>query len=54
MRAVFNVLEKDERELAWGLEEALEAAEYSIENEGTLKELNSKISSLLERLVQPA
>ncbi|MCJ7639475.1 MAG: flagellar hook-basal body complex protein FliE [Euryarchaeota archaeon] len=46
--------EKDERELAWGLEEALEAAEYSIENEGTLKELNSKISSLLERLVQPA
>ncbi len=44
--------EKDERELAWGLEEALEAAEYSIQNEGTLKELNSNVSRLLEQLVQ--
>jgi predicted RNA binding protein with dsRBD fold (UPF0201 family)/dephospho-CoA kinase len=44
--------EKDEREVAWGLEEALEAAEYSIQNEGTLEELSSNISSLLEQLVQ--
>jgi predicted RNA binding protein with dsRBD fold (UPF0201 family)/dephospho-CoA kinase len=44
--------EKDERELAWGLEEALEAAEYSIQNEGTLEELNFNVSRLLERLVQ--
>jgi predicted RNA binding protein with dsRBD fold (UPF0201 family)/dephospho-CoA kinase len=44
--------EKDERELAWGLEEALEAAEYSIQNEGTLKELNSNVSRLLKQLVQ--
>jgi predicted RNA binding protein with dsRBD fold (UPF0201 family) len=44
--------EKDERELAWGLEEALEAAEYSIQNEGTLEELSSNVSSLLEQLVQ--
>jgi len=46
--------EKDERELAWGLEEALGAAEYSIQNEGTLEELRSAVSSLLERLVQSA
>jgi predicted RNA binding protein with dsRBD fold (UPF0201 family)/dephospho-CoA kinase len=44
--------EKDKRELAWGLEEALGAAEYSIQNEGTLEELNANVSSLLERLVQ--
>jgi predicted RNA binding protein with dsRBD fold (UPF0201 family)/dephospho-CoA kinase len=44
--------EKDERELAWGLKEALEAAEYSIQNEGTLEELNSNVSRLLEKLVQ--
>ncbi len=46
--------EKDERELAWGLEEALGVAEYSIQNEGTLEELKSAVSSLLERLVQSA
>ena len=45
--------EKDERELAWGLEEALSAAEYSIQNEGTLQELKSAVSRLLERLVEP-
>lgn len=44
--------EKDKRELAWGLEKALGAAEYSIQNEGTLEELNSNVSRLLERLVQ--
>jgi len=37
-----------------GLEEALEAAEYSIQNEGTLEELSSNVSSLLEQLVQEA
>jgi predicted RNA binding protein with dsRBD fold (UPF0201 family)/dephospho-CoA kinase len=46
--------EKDERELAWGLQEALEAAEYSIQNEGTLEELNSNVSRLLKKLVQEA
>ncbi|MGZ7124221.1 MAG: AAA family ATPase [Halobacteriota archaeon] len=53
-RSLRHFEEKDERELAWGLEEALEAAEYSIENEGSLEELNSKVSSLLERLIQQA
>jgi predicted RNA binding protein with dsRBD fold (UPF0201 family)/dephospho-CoA kinase len=53
-RSLRRFEDKDERELAWGLEEALEAAEYSIENEGTLEELNSKVSSLLKRLVQQA
>jgi len=46
--------EKDERELAWGLEEALSAAEYSIQNEGTLQELKFAVSCLLERLVELA
>ncbi|MEI7827201.1 MAG: AAA family ATPase [Euryarchaeota archaeon] len=46
--------EKDERELAWGLEEALGVAEYSIQNEGTLEELKASVSRLLEQLVQLA
>jgi predicted RNA binding protein with dsRBD fold (UPF0201 family)/dephospho-CoA kinase len=44
--------EKDDRELAWGLEEALGAAEYSIQNEGTLEELRQAVSNVLERLIQ--
>ena len=44
--------EKDKRELAWGLEEALKAADYSIQNEGTLEALYSEVSSVLEKLIQ--
>jgi predicted RNA binding protein with dsRBD fold (UPF0201 family)/dephospho-CoA kinase len=42
--------EKDGRELAWGLEEALAAAEYCIQNDGTLSEFRTAIADLLERL----
>ena len=42
--------EKDERELAWGLEEALSTADCRIPNEGSLKELKSSVSKMIERL----
>jgi predicted RNA binding protein with dsRBD fold (UPF0201 family)/dephospho-CoA kinase len=43
--------EKDERELAWGLEAALAAAKYCVQNDGTLNEFKTAVSDLLERLV---
>lgn len=42
--------EKDKRELAWGLKEAQAAAEYCIQNDGTLNEFKAAVSDLLERL----
>jgi dephospho-CoA kinase len=44
--------EKDKRELAWGLEEALGVADYSIKNEGTLEALYSDVSRVLEKLIR--
>ena len=42
--------EKDKRELAWGLEEALSTADCYILNEGSLEELKSSVSKVIERL----
>ena len=42
--------EKDERELAWGLEEALSTADCHISNEGSLDELKFSVSKVIERL----
>jgi predicted RNA binding protein with dsRBD fold (UPF0201 family)/dephospho-CoA kinase len=46
--------EKDARELAWGLKDALGAAEFCISNEGTLEEFRSAVSAILGRLVRLA
>jgi len=43
--------QKDDRELAWGLKEALDSADVCISNEGTLQEFNSAVRRVLERLV---
>jgi len=42
--------EKRQRELAWGLEEALSTADCYISNEGSLEELKSSVSKVIERL----
>lgn len=39
---------KDERELNWGLEEAMKAADYRILNEGSIIELKDKVSEIFE------
>lgn len=38
---------RDERELGWGLGRALEQADYTITNEGTLKEFTDEIRAIL-------
>ena len=42
--------EKDQRELAWGLEEALSAADCRISNEGSLEQFQSSVADVIERL----
>ena len=42
--------ERDARELGWGLGEALAMADVAIDNSGTVEELRSKVTALLERL----
>jgi len=41
---------KDERELEWGLGEAMEVADYRIENEGSLKELKEETSETFREI----
>ncbi len=43
--------EKENRELNWGLKEAMESADYRIENEGTLRELKEKTSKIYEEIL---
>ncbi|MGZ4920619.1 MAG: AAA family ATPase [Halobacteriota archaeon] len=42
--------QKDNRELAWGLKEALEAADHSLLNEGNIDSFKSAIADLLTQL----
>jgi predicted RNA binding protein with dsRBD fold (UPF0201 family)/dephospho-CoA kinase len=42
--------EKDERELAWGLKEAMSTADCFISNDGSLEELKWSVSDVIERL----
>jgi len=42
--------EKDERELSWGLEEAMEDADFKIKNEGSIEELRKKFSQIMEKI----
>jgi dephospho-CoA kinase len=44
--------ERDSRELAWGLENAMASCEYIIVNEGTLDEYWEKIREVLEAILQ--
>jgi dephospho-CoA kinase len=41
---------RDERELSWGLGNALKAADIHIRNEGTLEEFSREVQSLLQKL----
>lgn len=44
--------QKDSRELAWGLKDALEAADYCLSNEGNIDDFRSAVASLLAELVR--
>lgn len=43
--------EKDEREKSWGLDEATEAADYTIVNESSLRELESNTIEIFEEIM---
>ncbi|MEA1905275.1 MAG: AAA family ATPase [Candidatus Hadarchaeota archaeon] len=43
--------EKDERELSWGLDGAMNLADYSIVNEGTLGEFHQQAKEILKKIV---
>lgn len=44
--------EKDRRELGWGLGEAMELADYTITNEGTLEEFHQQTREILRRILE--
>ena len=46
-----SFLEKDAREASWGLDKALEQADYIIENEGTFDELKEKVKNTLDKIL---
>ena len=43
--------EKDERELSWGLGEALSQADFTVVNEGTLEELRERAEELFTKIL---
>jgi len=46
-----DLLERDRREESWGLKEAMEVADFTIENKGELEEFKEKVRALLRRLL---
>ncbi len=44
--------QKDDREITWGLKDALKAADYCLSNEGNIDEFRSAVASLLVHLVR--
>ena len=50
VKSIEELLERDRRELSWGMDEALRNADIKIENTGTLDEFRKKIREMLEDL----
>lgn len=48
---VEDLMERDRREEAWGLKEAMEIADFTIENTGNLEDFKEKIRVLLKKLL---
>ncbi|MEM4472450.1 MAG: AAA family ATPase [Archaeoglobaceae archaeon] len=46
-----DLIERDRREESWGLREAMEIADFTIENTGNLKDFKEKIKALLKKLL---
>ena len=47
-----DLLERDKREISWGLGEAMEGAEYILENEGDLRTFRARAEALLNVFIQ--
>ncbi|MEM2727180.1 MAG: AAA family ATPase [Archaeoglobaceae archaeon] len=46
-----DLLERDKREESWGLKEAIEVADFTIENTGNIEDFKEKIRALLRKLL---
>ncbi|MCD6248562.1 MAG: flagellar hook-basal body complex protein FliE [Hadesarchaea archaeon] len=44
--------EKEKRELSWGLKQAMEAADFTLINEGTLEDLQRQVNKILKKIIQ--
>ncbi len=47
-----SFLQKDERENSWGLPEAMDIADFSIENDCTLEEFKQRVKTILESVIE--
>jgi len=47
-----GLLARDEREKGWGLQKAMEMADYILTNEGTMDEFEKKVKDLLKKLAE--
>jgi len=46
-----DLIERDRREESWGLKEAMEIADFTIENTGNIEEFKDKVRALLRKLI---
>ncbi len=46
-----DLMERDRREESWGLKEAMEIADFTIENTGDIEEFKDKVRALLRKLI---
>ena len=46
-----SFLQKDEREIGWGLPEAMNMADVSIENDGALEEFKQRVKTIIEGII---
>ena len=52
VKTIEELKERDERELSWNLGKALEIADFTIENTGSLEDFKDKIRGILEQLAK--
>jgi len=50
VRTLEQLRRRDEREARWGLDEAIERAQYRIENDGSLSDLRARTEALMEKI----
>ncbi len=48
-----DFIRREERELAWGLGKALESADITLDNEGTMEEFSTVCMATLRKLLEP-
>lgn len=51
LQSMEDLMERDRREESWGLKKAMEVADFTIENTGTIEDLKEKVRALLRKLL---